>query len=95
MIEPTETESKETLDYFIEVLREIVANAKTNPRCAPRRAGQHGRRPRRRNPRRPSTRSPLGTDPPFVIPSVGRERCAFTRVVEGPPYVLASDVQPH
>jgi glycine dehydrogenase subunit 2 len=31
MIEPTETESKETLDYFIEVLREIVAEAKTNP----------------------------------------------------------------
>ena len=31
MIEPTETESKETLDYFIEVLREIVDEAKTNP----------------------------------------------------------------
>jgi glycine dehydrogenase subunit 2 len=31
MIEPTETESKETLDHFIEVLREIVAEAKTNP----------------------------------------------------------------
>ena len=31
MIEPTETESKETLDEFIEVLRGIVAEAKTNP----------------------------------------------------------------
>ncbi len=31
MIEPTETESKETLDVFIAALREIVATAKTDP----------------------------------------------------------------
>ena len=31
MIEPTETESKETLDGFVEALREIVETAKTNP----------------------------------------------------------------
>lgn len=31
MIEPTETESKETLDQFIAVLREIVEEAKHNP----------------------------------------------------------------
>ncbi len=31
MIEPTETESKETLDEFVEALREIVAAAKSNP----------------------------------------------------------------
>lgn len=31
MIEPTETESKETLDQFIAVFREIIATAKTNP----------------------------------------------------------------
>ncbi|MEO9169596.1 MAG: aminomethyl-transferring glycine dehydrogenase subunit GcvPB [Candidatus Baltobacteraceae bacterium] len=31
MIEPTETESKETLDRFIEILREIVETAKTDP----------------------------------------------------------------
>ncbi len=31
MIEPTETESKETLDTFITVLREIIATAKTDP----------------------------------------------------------------
>ncbi|MDP9023887.1 MAG: aminomethyl-transferring glycine dehydrogenase subunit GcvPB, partial [Candidatus Eremiobacteraeota bacterium] len=31
MIEPTETESKETLDRFIEALREIVETAKTDP----------------------------------------------------------------
>jgi glycine dehydrogenase subunit 2 len=31
MIEPTETESKETLDAFIAAIREIVATAKTNP----------------------------------------------------------------
>ena len=33
MIEPTETESKETLDSFVEALREIVATAKTNPQA--------------------------------------------------------------
>jgi glycine dehydrogenase subunit 2 len=31
MIEPTETESKETLDAFAEALREIVETARTNP----------------------------------------------------------------
>ncbi|HET9029353.1 MAG TPA: aminomethyl-transferring glycine dehydrogenase subunit GcvPB [Candidatus Aquilonibacter sp.] len=33
MIEPTETESKETLDQFIAVLREIVEEAKRNPQA--------------------------------------------------------------
>jgi glycine dehydrogenase subunit 2 len=33
MIEPTETESKETLDGFIEALREIVEQAKINPQA--------------------------------------------------------------
>ena len=33
MIEPTETESKETLDYFIEQLRDIVETAKNNPQA--------------------------------------------------------------
>jgi glycine dehydrogenase subunit 2 len=31
MIEPTETESQETLDYFAEVCKTIVAEAKTAP----------------------------------------------------------------
>ncbi len=31
MVEPTETESKETLDYFIEVMRTIAQEAKDNP----------------------------------------------------------------
>ena len=31
MIEPTETESKETLDTFIEAMKEIAAEAKSNP----------------------------------------------------------------
>lgn len=31
MIEPTETESKETLDHFVDVLKEIVDRAKTDP----------------------------------------------------------------
>jgi glycine dehydrogenase subunit 2 len=33
MIEPTETESKETLDEFVEALRAIVATAKENPQA--------------------------------------------------------------
>ena len=31
MIEPTETESKETLDYFIEVMRAIAQEAQADP----------------------------------------------------------------
>ena len=31
MIEPTETESKETLDYFIEVMKAITTEAATDP----------------------------------------------------------------
>lgn len=31
LIEPTETESKQTLDRFVEVMREILETAKTNP----------------------------------------------------------------
>ena len=34
MIEPTETESKETLDAFVATLREIVADAKRDPQTA-------------------------------------------------------------
>ena len=33
MIEPTETESKETLDGFVAALREIVEQAKSNPQA--------------------------------------------------------------
>jgi len=33
MIEPTETESKETLDAFIEAMRDIVADARSNPQA--------------------------------------------------------------
>ena len=33
MIEPTETESKETLDGFVEALREIVRSAQDNPQA--------------------------------------------------------------
>jgi glycine dehydrogenase subunit 2 len=31
MIEPTETESKETLDAFVATLREIIETAKSDP----------------------------------------------------------------
>jgi glycine dehydrogenase subunit 2 len=33
MIEPTETESRETLDAFVDALRQIVALAKSNPQA--------------------------------------------------------------
>jgi glycine dehydrogenase subunit 2 len=33
MIEPTETESKETLDAFIETLRDVVETAKREPQA--------------------------------------------------------------
>jgi glycine dehydrogenase subunit 2 len=38
MIEPTETESKETLDRFVEAMREIIREATEQPGAAPRRA---------------------------------------------------------
>ena len=31
MIEPTETESKETLDYFVEIVDKILEEAKNDP----------------------------------------------------------------
>ena len=31
MVEPTETESKETLDAYIEVMKQIATEAKENP----------------------------------------------------------------
>jgi glycine dehydrogenase subunit 2 len=34
MIEPTETETKERLDHFAEVIREILAEAKEDPEIA-------------------------------------------------------------
>ena len=61
MIEPTETESKETLDAFVAALREIVETAHRDPQRSPRRTGQHRRRPHRRNARRAPTGSTLGT----------------------------------
>ena len=58
MIEPTETESKETLDAFITALREIVETAKTDPESVLAHAREHCRRPHRRDargtPARPS-----------------------------------------
>ena len=41
MIEPTETESKETLDYFIEAMHQIADEAETNPELVHDRAAQH------------------------------------------------------
>ena len=66
MIEPTETESRETLDYFIEVMKAIAQEAKDDPtllREAPHNTPNsrldEARAARRPNLRwRPSVRSP-------------------------------------
>ena len=39
MIEPTETESKETLDQFCDAMIQIAREAESDPHIAPRRAG--------------------------------------------------------
>ena len=43
MIEPTETETKERLDHFAGVVREILAEAKRGPGDRPQRAAHHAR----------------------------------------------------
>ena len=45
MIEPTETESKETLDAFADALIKIAEEARTEPELLQDRAAQHALRP--------------------------------------------------
>ena len=90
MIEPTETESKETLDGFIAAFREIVATAKSDPercctrRSTPRSAGstRPGRRasPTCAGSRRLPRRSRSSGSPARCGPGSGRRRsrrCEF------------------
>ncbi len=53
MIEPTETESKETLDAFVEALRAIVARGEDRPGGALRGIRYDGGGARRRDTRGP------------------------------------------
>ncbi len=59
MIEPTETESKETLDQFIAAMRSIAAEAKARPRGPEERAHEAHPRAARRDPGRTEARPPL------------------------------------
>ena len=58
MVEPTETESLETLDYFVGVMREIARARRNRPRgreaCADDDPGRPPRRGRGGSPARPS-----------------------------------------
>ena len=47
MIEPTETESKETLDQFCDAMIQIAREAETRSARHPRGAGDHARAPAR------------------------------------------------
>ena len=60
MVEPTETETKETLDAFAAALRQAAAEARTRPRPAARGAGHDAGPPARRGARRPPPEAPLG-----------------------------------
>ena len=57
MIEPTETESKEDIDLFIDAMKRIAAEAEENPEIAARRAPQEQGPPTRRDHRGPQTLS--------------------------------------
>ena len=56
MIEPTETESKETLDQFCDAMIQIAREAESNPAHAPRRAGDDAGAPARPDARRAPAR---------------------------------------
>ena len=59
MIEPTETETKETLDEFVGAMIAILEEARETPELVQGSAAQHGRRPARRGPRRAAAAAPL------------------------------------
>ena len=58
MIEPTETEAKETLDAFADAMIEIAREAADDPERGQVRAARHVRGPSRRGPRRQAARRP-------------------------------------
>ena len=76
MIEPTESESRETLDRFVDVLQSLVDRAHTDPDWPRFRAPLHPRPTPRRRPRRPQTQRRLQT--PFRRRLIG---CVRFRVI--------------
>ena len=61
MVEPTETETLETLDHFVGVMREIAETAATDPDAIKRRPDDDAGRP----PRRGRRRAAAGSAPPL------------------------------
>ena len=59
MIEPTETEAKETLDAFAEAMLAIAREAREDPDARPRGAARPARRPARRGARGQAAGRPL------------------------------------
>ena len=57
MIEPTETESKETLDEFCDAMIQIARETETNPHADPRGAGDDAGAPSRPDAGRPPARA--------------------------------------
>ena len=62
LVEPTETESKATLDAFADALIAIAAEAERDPQLAPRGAPRAARAPARRGHRGPPARPALAAD---------------------------------
>ena len=64
MVEPTETETKETLDGLAAAFRQAADEARDRPRPASRGSRQHARSPPRRGPCRPAAEADLvGAEP--------------------------------
>ena len=75
LIEPTETESIETLDAFADALIAIAARGARDARARPRRAARRPRPPARRGDGRPPAEPALATD--------GRRRDAMSGLTRG------------
>ena len=67
MIEPTETESKETLDIFIEVMKTIAGEASADPDILEERAAQYTKYQGRRGPSRAEARPPVAATEVVVV----------------------------
>ncbi len=73
MIEPTETESKETLERFVDAMKAIAEEAKTDPDAVKAAPTTLLPRAARRDPGRPQARPPLAAgDEGRVGPGPGR-----------------------
>ena len=84
MIEPTETESKETLDGFVEVAARDRRDGQDRSAETVRCTGDDGRRTRGRDPRRPPPRPALVPHPVIREPVEGRPRVILSPSKDDP-----------